>query len=299
MEIMKQEFFVYSMTGYGRGEIERDGLKFIAEIRSVNHRFLDLHIRYPYGWAFLEEELRKVVKEYVRRGRVDLTISIEGKQEVPRQVEVDWGLVEGYFQAFQELKQRFPVEEKVGVGDLLRINEIWRIEENQDLSGYAEDVLRSARLACSALQQMRIREGNHLARDLEQRLVELQNLISLMREQAPQVVSAYEEKLQSKFAEWIEASPELKERILLEAALIAEKSDISEELTRLDSHVEQFRQALTTGEPIGRRLEFLLQEMNRDINTIGSKANQQKISSYVVESKSILEKMREQVQNLE
>lgn len=290
---------MYSMTGYGRGETERDGLKFIAEIRSVNHRFLDLHIRYPYGWAFLEEELRKIVREHLRRGRVDLTISIEGKLEVPRQVEVDWGLVEGYFQAFQELKQRFPIETKVGVGDLLRINDIWIVKENQDLSSYSEDVLQAARFACSALQQMRIREGNHLAKDLEQRLFELQNLVLLMKHEAPQAAHSLEEKLRNKFAELLEASPDLKERILLEVALVAEKSDISEELTRLDSHMEQFRQALASGEPIGRRLEFLLQEMNREINTIGSKANQQKISSYVVESKSILEKMREQVQNIE
>ncbi|SFJ62123.1 YicC/YloC family endoribonuclease [Thermoflavimicrobium dichotomicum] len=289
-----------SMTGYGRGEAEIDQVRIVTEIRSVNHRFLDIVVRLPAGWLSFEEGMKRVVKKYIKRGRVDVFVSVEGQLSPEKQVTVDWKLVAGYVQASKEIEKHFNIQGELTLSDLIRLPDIWLIEESKwDEDHYRSALFASLEKACEALQAMREQEGQHLAEDLAFRIQKISGIVAEMEELAPQVVESLEKRLYDKLKEWIHENQEMEDRILAEIAVFADKADITEELTRLKSHTKKFLESLSSEEPIGRRLDFLLQEMNREVNTIGSKANHQSISMLVVDAKSELEKMKEQVQNIE
>ncbi|MGA8942064.1 MAG: YicC/YloC family endoribonuclease [Thermoactinomyces sp.] len=291
---------VVSMTGYGRGEIEKNGIRIVTEIRTMNHRFLDMVIRLPQGWMSIEESIRKQVQRVVSRGRADIFVTIEGLIPPERKVEVDWGLLESFVQAGKVLNEKWGIDADLTMADLLNKPELWLIEEVKPaVEGYHDALLQSVEIACQELKLMREQEGRQLGLDLAKRLEQLENHVQEMRILAPKVAEHVGNKLRKRLREWLDNADMDEERILTETAIWAEKADISEELTRLDSHIKQFQQTLQKDEPIGRKLDFLIQEMNREVNTIGSKANMQAISTYVVECKSELEKMKEQVQNIE
>jgi uncharacterized protein (TIGR00255 family) len=291
---------VFSMTGYGRGEVESDQARFLTEIRSVNHRFLDIVVRLPAGWLSVEESVRKIVKQYVRRGRVDVFITVEGSMGPNRKVDVDWKLVEGYLHSTQQIKEKLGMKGDLTLSDLIQLPHIWSIEEEMwNLDQFESTLLSSVEQACQTLFRMRQQEGAHLRQDLIHRLYILEDLVDQLLQLAPQVASHYRERLQERLHDILDDISGIEDRLLTEVAIFAEKADITEELTRLKSHLHQFLQALDSDSPVGRRLDFLLQEMNREVNTIGSKANHSSISRLVVECKSELEKMKEQVQNIE
>ncbi|RAL26112.1 YicC/YloC family endoribonuclease [Thermoflavimicrobium daqui] len=289
-----------SMTGFGRGETEVDQVRFIAEIRSVNHRFLDIVVRLPAGWLSYEEVIKRLVKKYVKRGRIDVFISVDGQLHPEKNVSIDWKLADGYIQASQEMKERFKINGELTLSDFFRLPDIWLVEEGKwDEDKYAPLLLSCVEKACDALKSMRMQEGGNLAQDLALRTNQISQIVDQMEELAPTVSMQLQNRLYEKLKEWMDGNKELEERLLSEIAIFADKADITEELTRLRSHAKQFYQCLSSREPIGRQLDFLLQEMNREVNTIGSKANHQTISLLVVEAKSTLEKMKEQVQNIE
>ncbi|MBA4494194.1 YicC/YloC family endoribonuclease [Paenactinomyces guangxiensis] len=297
---MEKNSRLMSMTGYGRGEIDNNGIRFLTEIRSVNHRFLEIVVRLPHGWLSLEEAIRKQVQQVIRRGRVDVFITAEGNLQSERKVEVDWGIVESFVQVGKQVEERLGISGSLTIADLINKPECWIIEEPEwDVDEYREALLQSVEEACQDLKKMRQREGRHLAGDLSGRVQTIVRLVDKMKQKAPLAVEHIQNRLHARMQELLAGREFDENRLLTEVAVFADKADITEELIRLESHARQFLLALSSTEPVGRRLDFLIQEMNREANTIGSKANIQSISSLVVDCKSELEKMKEQVQNIE
>src|SRR5690606_20554440 len=297
---MERNGKIRSMTGYGRDCLLKDGISYEGEIGSVNNRYLDITVRLPGGWISLEERIKREIQPLVRRGRVDVFVQIRTDQLSRRNVTVNWEVAEAAIRAAREMKGRFALDGSLSVSDLFHVPEVVTVEEVPlDPESCSEPLREAVRTACIRLVEMRRKEGEALAEDLFSRTETLQNLLVEIRSRAPKVAEEYRRRLETRLKEWMEGVSLDENRLMMEAALYAERADISEELTRLDSHVSQFRRLLSSDEPVGRRLDFLLQEMNREINTIGSKANDGLISLWVVDCKSELEKMREQVQNIE
>lgn len=298
--LIEEKMTAISMTGYGRGEVKTDEFRITTEIRSVNHRFLEVMVRLPQGWMSVEEAVRKRVQKEVHRGRVDVFVSLEGTALSKRKVEIDWRLVESFMAAGKKLQEKWGIEPQLTLADLIQQSDVWLIEEDKwEIEEHKEALLQSVDQACSSLMEMRRSEGLRLAQDVAGRLEELRRYVQQIEAEVPQIKTHLEARLLTRLEEMLGELDMPPERLVTEVAIWVEKADISEELTRLKSHAEQFQAALYQSGPVGRRLDFLVQEMNREVNTIGSKANLTSISSYVVDCKSVLEKMKEQVQNIE
>ncbi|MDQ0416463.1 uncharacterized protein (TIGR00255 family) [Croceifilum oryzae] len=292
--------YTVSMTGYGRGEVATSGMQIITEIRTVNHRFLDLILRLPQGFAGQEEWIRKQVRESIRRGRVELSIFIKEEGESGKQVVLDEELLQSYLAISRKLCDEGIVTGSLTIQDVWKKQELWKMEETKrDWDEYGEWIRESIQQALTKLQEMRSLEGQALEKDLLTLLTSFEETVEKISGIAPQATEHYREKLHNRLLELEANVGELEDRLLTEVAIFAERTDITEEITRLVSHSEQFRSSFERDEPIGRRLDFLIQEMNREMNTIGSKSNHAQITLWVVDCKSILEKMKEQVQNLE
>ncbi|GLB59413.1 YicC/YloC family endoribonuclease [Cytobacillus sp. NCCP-133] len=289
---------VVSMTGFGRSKKDSGQFSITVEIKTVNHRFSEFHMRMPRQLMQMEDKIKKKIGQYIRRGRAEVYITIEGAGSVSRKVYVDWKLLDEYYQYITAIKTKYSIQNDLSIRDVIR-EELINIEEKE--SGNEELrklVLSAAEEACMHLTQMREAEGLELAKDVHLHLGHLSKRIIILRELAPKVVQLYQERLEKRVKEYLEGQVD-EPRILTEAAVFADKSDINEELTRLQSHLGQFEKTLKLTEPAGRKLDFILQEMNREANTIGSKANDAAIAAEVVEIKSLLEKMKEQIQNIE
>lgn len=290
---------VTSMTGYGRGEAENEQVKVFAEIKTVNHRFCEYTIRMPRQLLVLEEKVKKKANEYIRRGRVEIFITVEGESLVSKKVKIDWDLADQYVTLMDEVKGKYNLESSITLQDMLQFESIFMTEEVPTVPVDLESLLMdSLTVALENLKQMRTQEGQELAQDLQNQLKKLAEIVEGVKNYAPSVVEQYKARLAVKLAELTDGLIE-DSRMITEAAIFADKCDINEELTRLESHVQQFTVTLRHGDPIGRKLDFLVQEMNREVNTIGSKANDSAITKEVVEMKSLLEKLKEQVQNIE
>jgi uncharacterized protein (TIGR00255 family) len=287
------------MTGFGRSRIASASFSVNVEVKTVNHRFSEMNIRMPRHLLSVEDKIKKKLSEHLRRGRAEVYIMIEGEGAVTRKIQVDWKLLEEYYLFIKQARDKFNIEGNVLLQDLLTRNEFLHIEENDAGNEELETlVLRAAEEAVLLCKQMRVTEGEELRKDLLTSLGLLDINIDELKEYAPQVVSAYKERLMKRMEEFVQGQFD-ESRVLTEVAIFADKIDINEELTRLKSHIQQFTQTLNELEPIGRKLDFLVQEMNREANTIGSKANDSRITKKVVEIKSLLEKLKEQVQNIE
>lgn len=290
---------VISMTGYGRARSGNDTTKVLVEIKTVNHRFCEYMIRMPRQLLFLEDQVKKKANEYIRRGRGEIFITVEGGNFVTKKLKLDWDVADQFVSLLDSLKAKYQLESSVTLQDLLQLETIFSIEEvaseHDEVSGLVFEALASA---LENLKMMRVQEGQELANDLQAQLQKLMDSATQVKQYAPFVVSAYKDRLAQKMAELTSGLLE-ESRLITETAIFADKCDINEELTRLESHGLQFSETLKQDEPIGRKLDFLVQEMNREVNTIGSKGNDSFITKEVVEMKSVLEKMKEQVQNIE
>lgn len=289
-----------SMTGYGRGSIERDGRELTLELKTVNHRFLDLNIRLPRALLFLEDGLRKGLNARLSRGHVDVFINYRNVREDAREVTLDGALLKAYARAMDEAALLVPgvkddraLTRLVSMPDVLTVAE--RSEDQESVTALCADVLN---LACDALEQMREREGESIGCDLAAKVDNLERIAGEIADRAPGVVKDYQQRLNERIAELLQSPPD-PQRLAQEVAIFADRAAIDEELVRLSSHFAQFRHLLAASEPVGRKLDFLVQEMNREVNTIGSKASDLEIGKRVVEAKAEIEKIREQVQNIE
>ncbi|MEH7110867.1 YicC/YloC family endoribonuclease [Neobacillus niacini] len=290
---------VISMTGFGRSRIVSASFSVNVEVKTVNHRFNEINVRMPRQLLKIEDKIKKKLNEHLRRGRAEVYIMIEGDGTVTRKIQVDWKLLEEYYMIINQTREKFNIEGNLSLQDVLSRQEFLHIEEMDAGTEELENlVLRATEEAVLQCKQMRVTEGVELSKDLHTSIQQLDTNIDEVKEIAPFVVSAYRERLMKKIAELVQGQFD-ETRVLTEVALFSDKIDINEELTRLKSHVQQFNQTLNDQEPIGRKLDFLVQEMNREANTIGSKANDSTITKKVVDIKSLLEKLKEQVQNIE
>jgi len=292
---------IRSMTGFGRGEFSDTIHNFSVEIKTVNHRYNDIMIKMPKHLNYLEENIKKYIKKYINRGRVEVYINVEYVSESPIDVSIDVPLAKSYKSALESLIEELNIEYKVGLEDILTLNDVVKTERKDIDKDIVWNCLTKALdIALDSVKAMRIEEGIALKKDIECQLNTMNHMILEIEKRAPFVVKEYKEKLQQRIKELIDEEHDLDdERLNYEVALFADKSDINEEIVRFKSHMKQFLQSLEYDEPIGRKLDFLIQEMNREINTIGSKASDLYITNYVVDIKSELEKIREQVQNIE
>lgn len=289
-----------SMTGYGRGQINGQGRSFLVEVRSVNNRYLDCNIRMPRVYACAEDGIIKQVKNTISRGKVDVFVTIENTAEEPVTVTLNEGVAAGYKKALDAMAEKFNLKEDISVSLLSRFPDVFKVEKvPEDLESMTAELHQAAALALADFDAMRSREGEKLAEDLLSRLDTLEEFDRIVEERSPQRVAAYREKLTARIQEVLEDRQLDESRILTEAAIFADKVAVDEETVRLRSHIAQFRDMIAGGSPIGRKLDFLVQEMNRETNTIGSKANDLEMSSVVVDMKAELEKIREQIQNVE
>ncbi|WP_251549098.1 YicC/YloC family endoribonuclease [Neobacillus muris] len=290
---------VISMTGFGRGRAESGSFVVNLEVKTVNHRFCEMNIRMPRQLSQIEDKIKKTLNQYIRRGRVEVYVSLEGEGAITRNLQVDWSLVEQYYQFINQAREKYGIDEPLSLKDLLSYSELIHIEEseagNEELN---QLVLAAAKEAAISLKQMRQAEGEELKKDLLAIISQIETILTELESDAPLVVDIFKERLMKRMLEFTNGQLD-ETRLLTEAAVFSEKADISEEITRLKSHIGQFIQTLEIQEPIGRKLDFLVQEMNREANTIGSKANHSAIAKKVVDIKSLLEKLKEQVQNIE
>ncbi len=292
---------IKSMTGFGRAEANVEGIKLTIEIRSVNHKYHDIMFKMPKDLLMIEDQMKKIVQNYIKRGRVDVFVSIDVEENPFQEIKVDWNLAKQLIQASEELKQRLQVEGKLEIKDLIHVPELIQVgQELPDVELLAPNLFSTIEEACQNLMNMRKNEGKHLYHDLSSKIQTLTELQQKMKKRAPFVIDEYREKLKARVTEWLNSHTEVDEsRLLNEVALFSDKVNIDEELTRLQSHFQQFVSFIEMEDPDGRKLDFLIQEMNREVNTVGSKANDITLSQLVVDMKSELEKMREQIQNVE
>ncbi|MGN1401725.1 MAG: YicC/YloC family endoribonuclease [Bacillus sp. (in: firmicutes)] len=290
---------VMSMTGYGRGSSEGEQFRILAEIKTVNHRFCEYQIRMPRQLLALEDKIRKQLSSYIKRGRAEVFITVEGDGLVHKHLHIDWELLDQYMGNIELMAKRYHLHPPSSPHELLELENVFLIRDEQvDFTEVEGFILEAVQAAATELKEMREREGARLKADLNHQLAKLQQSVTDVKERAPLVIVQYKDKLKARMTEW--AAGQLDEpRLLTEAALFADKADINEELIRLDSHIHQMMLSFESEEAIGRKLDFLVQEMNREVNTIGSKANDSQIAARVVEMKSLLEKMKEQIQNIE
>ena len=271
----------------------------LVEIRSVNHRLLDWHFHMPRQLLHLEDLLKKTIQQHISRGRVDCYITLGGSGAMTRKIHIDWDLMDEYYQLIRRIRERYGIEDSTRIEHLIFNENLISVEETDEGDDLLQKtVLDAVEEAARQLCDMRLAEGKELQKRLSGFLQEFSRCRERVRGYAPHAEKRLEERLRKKLGELLGDTFD-ENRILMEAAIYADRTDITEELDRLESHEKQFLEFLTQDDPVGRKLDFLIQEMNRETNTIGSKANDANIAQLVIEMKSLLEKMREQVQNIE
>lgn len=291
---------VLSMTGYGRAGALLHGRDIKVELRSVNARFFEYSSRIPRSCAFLEDKLKKLVASKVSRGKVELNLSIQTVTAADTVVTVNWQLVQGYRAALNAMSERMDLKNDVTAGMLARFPDVLtQTAAPTDEEELWQDVQSVAEQAVEAFVAMRATEGEKLKEDVENRLNVIEQLVAQIEQNSAGRVQAYSDKLYTRLQELLADRNIDKARLVTEAAIFADKTAIDEETVRLHSHVAQYREILALNEPIGRKLDFLTQELNRESNTIGSKCQDVAITRLVVELKSEIEKIREQIQNIE
>lgn len=293
---------IRSMTGFGRGEVNSsDGIHVVVEVKTVNHRFLDVAFRTPRGVSSMEDRLRPLVQAKLERGRAEISVSIEEVAERQREVKINRGLAEGYHKAIRELQAGLGLAGEIPLDLVLRLPEVVSVADKPvDDEVIFNLTAEALRLALDGLVAMREREGARLSTDLRERLAVIRSLTREIAERSPEVVTEYRARLTQRIQELLGEAVVDPGRLATEVAIFADRSAIDEELVRLDSHLVEAAAILGSDDgSVGRKLEFLLQEMNREINTIGSKANDVVIARRVIDAKAELEKIREQLQNIE
>ncbi|MDL4840006.1 YicC/YloC family endoribonuclease [Aquibacillus rhizosphaerae] len=292
---------VTSMTGYGRNEVCVSETNISVEIRSVNHRFLDVSTKIPRSLLVLEDKLKKVVQSYFDRGRIDIFITIEGHELVERTLQINWELMDQYIEGFEKIKKRYNLAGDVPVEVVTEMSDVFTIQESSQESDFVHDsIIKALKNACRQVLEMREHEGEELVEDVKSRIEMIENTVKLLGERRDIVIMEYRDRIKERIEKYISSEfVNDDSKLYQEVALLAEKGDITEEVTRLHSHVSQFLHTITQQGAIGRKLDFILQEMHRETNTVGSKSNDVKISEWVVMLKSEIERVKEQIQNIE
>jgi uncharacterized protein (TIGR00255 family) len=288
------------MTGYGKGEATAQSGTFLVEIRSVNHRYGEISVRLPRSFYALENEVKKVAASLLKRGKIDISVQWDEATAANTAPQLDMAVARGYYDAYTRLSKELNLPQDAPLSLIMSqkgvMKEVTASVDETELQPY---LLAAVENAVLALEGMRLREGEALADDLQSRRRQVAEWSAQIGERTPQVVTEYRQKLKTRLDQLLEGTEMDESRLAQEVALLADRCDITEELVRLSSHFNQFDEALRSSEPVGRKLDFLMQEMNREVNTIGSKSNDAGITNLVIQIKAEMEKMREQVQNVE
>lgn len=291
---------VRSMTGYGRGQDVVNGYSVVVEIKSVNHRFFEYSSRIPRGYGFLDDKLKLYLQQRINRGKVDVFLQIHAVETAGSEVTVDHGLAESYLNALQELVARYNLRDDVSATALSRYPDVLTVRQAE----VDEDVVWSAvqpvlDVALTRFIEMRQTEGARMREDVLSRAATIRQAVAVVEEHSPETVRAHMEKVETRIRELLDGVPLDEARLLNEAAVFADKVAVAEETVRLNSHLDQLEQLLNSDEAVGRKLDFLVQEINRETNTIGSKCSDLNLTRIVVDIKAEIEKIREQIQNIE
>lgn len=291
---------IKSMTGYGRARATVHKRDITVEIRSVNNRYLDCTVKLPRAYSFAEDAIKTAVQGGISRGKVDVYITVDATAADETLVQVNRSLAEGYYKALRQLQDEFHLEGGVTPAVLSKFPDVLTVTKaEEDVDSVKDDLCAVLSQALSAYNTMRGVEGAKMAEDIGGRITTIETVVGKVEERSPETVRAYREKLEARMKEVLQSTTIDESRILTEAAIFADKIAVDEETVRLHSHIAQLREMLQSDEPVGRKLDFLIQEVNRECNTIGSKCNDLSITKDVVNMKAEVEKIREQVQNIE
>ena len=291
---------VKSMTGYGRAREMRNGRDITVEVRSVNNRYLDCTVKMPRAYIFAEDRMKARVQQAISRGKVDVFVTIDASAADAAVVAVNEPLARGYYDALTRLKTMFDLSGDITPEVLAKFPDVLAVTKaEEEVEAIAADICAVLDDALAAYNAMRAVEGEKLAADVAGRITTIEAVVGKVEERSPQTVAAYRQRLEAKMQEVLQSTTIDESRILTEAAIFADKIAVDEETVRLRSHIAQLQAMLVSGEPVGRKLDFLIQEVNRECNTIGSKCNDLTIAQDVVNMKAEVEKIREQVQNME
>ncbi len=291
---------IKSMTGFGRCEIAGNNRKFTVEMKSVNHRYLEVNIKMPKKLNFFESAIRSELKNDISRGKVDVFVAYEDFSENNSSVRYNKEVAGEYLKFLRQMAKDFGLDDNIRVSTLSKYPEVFTMEEQSvDEEELWKELQKAIRGACEMFVQTRIAEGEHLRKDLIDKLDGMIKLVDFVAQRSPQMVAEYRQKLEEKIRELLEDTAVDEGRLLTEVTIFADKVCVDEEVVRLRSHIETTRKTLLEGGSIGRKLDFIAQEMNREANTILSKANDLEISNCAIELKTEIEKVREQIQNIE
>jgi uncharacterized protein (TIGR00255 family) len=291
---------IKSMTGYGIAKGESGAISITVELKSVNNRYLDCNIRMPRVYTAIEDTLKAAVTRSISRGKVDVFINVDTSKAESIAVKINKPVADAYIAVLQTLSDEYGLSSNVSAIEFARFPDVLQLEKNEtDADALTKDICAVLEEALRNFDIMRAREGDNLSSDITQRLNEIERLTNNAEESSPKSVAEYRAKLEAKMTEVLQNKEIDTSRILLEAAIFADRVAINEETVRLKSHIEQLRAMLKSREPVGRKLDFLIQELNREANTIGSKGNDVEMAHIVVDLKAEIEKIREQAQNIE
>lgn len=289
---------IRSMTGFGRGEYENEGRKYIVEIKAVNHKYSDINIRLPRFFNNMEDSIRKRISNVISRGKIDVFVSFENYSSKGTNIRINRELAKEYINELKSLAEETNLEFNVNLIDISKLPEILKIEENEDEEEIENELMKAVDMALEKFISMREVEGQKLVEDLEKRIHLIEEKIKEVKKYSENLVEEYIEKLHTRVKELLQTEVD-EARLMQEIVFFSDKSSIEEELTRLDSHISQFLKLIKTDSPVGKKIDFLIQEINRETNTIGSKANCLEITNRVIEIKTEVENIREQIQNIE
>ena len=291
---------IKSMTGFGRCEVSENDRKFTVEMKSVNHRYLDVNIKMPKKLNFFESAIRALLKDYIQRGKVDIFITYEDMTENNVSIKYNKDIASEYLKYLKDMAEEFGLDNDIRVSTLSRYPEVLTMEEqNIDEEGIWKTLEKALRGAAEGFVETRIKEGENLRTDLISKLDGMLSHVDFIKERSPQIIAEYKQKLEDKVKDLLADVKVDENRLLMEVTIFADKVCVDEEIVRLKSHIETTKATLESGGSMGRKLDFIAQEMNREANTILSKANDLEISNRAIELKTEIEKVREQIQNIE
>jgi uncharacterized protein (TIGR00255 family) len=290
---------IKSMTGYGRAKLSKDDREYQIEIKSVNHRYLDISVRIPKQLSYLEETIKKEIAKKVKRGKIDVFVTFENNSLEGKEIKINTELAKAYIDELKKLAEKENILSDIQVTEISKYPDVLNIQSNQDDEKITKEVLETITIATDNLVQMRETEGNKISEDLLKRLNTINKKVEEIAKLSTGLIEEYVVKLEERIKEILKNQEIDKTRLAQEVVIYADKCSIEEEVTRLNSHISQFKNLLNSDEAIGKKLDFIIQEMNRETNTIGSKANNLEITNGVIDIKTEIENIREQVQNIE
>ena len=290
---------IKSMTGYGKSNISVNNREYQVEIKSVNHRYLDISVKMPRAISYLEEEVKKTIMKQIKRGKVDVFITFENNSVEGREIKINTEIAGLYIKELKKLAEKENILANIEVTEISKYPDVLSIQNDQDDELIKNELIEVTQQASQKLASMRSIEGEKMAQDLLQRLAQVQQKVKEISEQSTGLIEDYVVKLKGRIQEMLPNQEIDQARLAQETVIFADKCSIEEEITRLNSHIEQFKSLLHSEEAIGKKLDFIIQEMNRETNTIGSKANNLEITNGVIDIKTQIENIREQIQNIE